>query len=142
MDDLPITENVTLASRDLKWKAVRASGPGGENVNKLATKVELYFDLDESLDLDEPTKLRLRRLGAKHLNASGQLVVVSQAARTQRQNLLLALATLRALVQRALVSPKRRRKTQPTRAAKAARLSAKRRHSSKKQARTSVSDES
>jgi ribosome-associated protein len=142
MDDLPVTDNLTISSRNLSWKAVRASGPGGQNVNKVATKVELYFDLDESPDLNDSTKMRLRRLCARFLNARGQLVVTSQAARTQHQNLSLALSELADLVRRALVAPKRRRKTHPTRAAKAARMNAKRRQSQRKQARSRVADES
>jgi len=78
MDDLPITQNIVVAARDLSWKAVRASGPGGQNVNKVATKVELYFNLDESTGLSEATKTRLRRLAARNLNASGQLVITIQ----------------------------------------------------------------
>lgn len=142
MDDLPITQNVTLSARNLSWRAVRASGPGGQNVNKVATKVELCFDLETSADLDDATKLRLRRLCARNLNSKGELVITSQAARTQRQNLWLALSELAASIRQALVTPKRRRKTQPTRASKAARIRDKRLHSKKKQARTHVANES
>jgi ribosome-associated protein len=142
MDDLPITQNVTLSSCDLSWKAVRASGPGGQNVNKVSTKVELCFDLEASADLNDATKQRVRRHCARNLNARGQLVISSQAARTQRQNLSLALSELVDVIRRALVTPKPRRKTQPTRASKAARVRDKRHQSTKKRARAHVADES
>ena len=141
MDDLPITEDVVISGGDLSWKAVRASGPGGQNVNKVATKVELCFDLAECAALTEPAKSRLRRLAAKHLNSEGQLVIACQTARTQRQNLGLAVDALAALVRRSLVAPKQRRKTKPSRAAKAARVADKLHQAKKKQARRRVTEE-
>jgi len=142
MDDLPITQNIVVSARDLSWKAVRASGPGGQNVNKVATKVELCFNLAESTDLNEPAKARLRRLAARYLDANGQLLITSQTTRAQRQNLALALETLADLIRRALVVPKQRRKTKPTRASKAARVRNKLHQAKKKQTRSRVVDES
>ncbi len=141
MDDLPITQNIVVAARDLSWKAVRASGPGGQNVNKVATKVELCFNLAESTDLNESTKARLRRLAARYLDANDQLLITSQTTRAQRQNLALALETLADLIRRALVVPKQRRKTKPTRASKAARVRNKLHQAKKKQTRTRVVDD-
>ena len=141
MDDLPITEAIVISSNDLSWKAVRASGPGGQNVNKVATKVELCFDLEACTALTDPIKARLRRLGANHMNADDQLVVTCQATRTQRQNLDLAMDALAALIRRALVAPKQRRKTKPSRAAKAARIRNKLHQGKKKQSRARVTEE-
>jgi ribosome-associated protein len=126
----------------LSWRAVRASGPGGQNVNKVSTKVELSFCLRDSADLGEAVKTRLRRMGARYLNADGQLVVAVQTARTQRQNLQLACEALVALVRQALVVPKSRRKTKPTRASVAAKAREKVHQSRKKQARARVHDDS
>jgi ribosome-associated protein len=142
MDDLSVTSNLILAGRDLNWRAVRASGPGGQNVNKVATKVELCFELDDSVDLSDTVKTRLRRIGARYLNADGQLVITVQTARSQRQNLDLACEALIALVRQALVVPKTRRKTKPTRASKAARAREKVHQSKKKQGRNRVTDDS
>ena len=141
MDDLPITQKIVVAARDLSWKAVRASGPGGQNVNKVASKVELCFNLAESADLNESTKTRLRHLAARYLDANDQLLITSQTTRAQRQNLSLALETLADLIRRALVVPNKRRKTQPTRASKAARVRNKLHQAKKKQTRTRVVDD-
>jgi ribosome-associated protein len=141
MDDLPITEDIVIPGHHLSWKAVRASGPGGQNVNKVATKVELCFDLDGCTALADPVKARLRRLAARHLDADKQLVVTCQTARTQRQNLGLAVDALAVLVRRALVAPKKRRKTKPSRAAKAARVADKLHQAKKKQSRRRVTEE-
>jgi ribosome-associated protein len=141
MDDLIVTQDIVIAARDLSWKAVRASGPGGQNVNKVATKVELSFSLDESTDLTEATKTRLRRLAARYLNASNQLVITSQSSRAQHQNLSLALEALSDLIRLALVVPKKRRKTKPTRASKAARVRNKLHQAKKKQTRARVAND-
>jgi ribosome-associated protein len=133
--DLPVTARITLLADELQWKAVRASGPGGQNVNKVATKVELRFDLANSHSLDFGVKARLRALAGSRLDADGALVVVSQATRSQEQNLEDARQKLAELVRRALVVPKRRRATRPSRGAVERRLEGKRRQREKKQTR-------
>jgi ribosome-associated protein len=141
MDDLEIAPDVVIPAQELSWRAVRSSGPGGQNVNKVSTKVELTFDLNESLAISEMVKARLRRLAAGCLSAEGQLVVTCQETRFQGRNLERAREALALLVQRALVVPKRRQKTKPTRASKARRVAEKRHQASKKQRRTRVDDD-
>ncbi len=138
MDDLPIDGRVILPGWDLTWRAVRASGPGGQNVNKVATKVELRFDLPGTAALSGAQKARLRALAGGHLDADGRLVIVSQATRTQARNLEDARARLAELVHRALRPPKARRPTAPSRSQKRRRLDAKRKQSDKKKARGPV----
>lgn len=139
-EGLLIRPGLVLPERELTVRAVRSSGPGGQNVNRVSTKVELSFDLPGSTALDAPVKARLRRLAAGRLDAEGRVLVTSQATRSQAQNLEDARDKLKALVLAALVVPKRRRATKPTRASKERRLDSKRRQSQKKQSRGSRED--
>jgi ribosome-associated protein len=117
---------VVIPAGDLSWRAVRSSGPGGQNVNKVASKVELRLDLDGTGALDGETKARLRALAGARL-AGGEVVIVSQATRDQKQNLADARAKLAALIARALHRPKPRRPTRPTRSSVERRLADKQR---------------
>lgn len=135
MDPLFVSPTVTLPSSSITWTAVRASGPGGQNVNKVSSKVELRFD-PRATTLDPAVVIRLRVLaGPSRLDAEDRLVVVSQKTRDQRQNLEDARDKLRELVEQALVRPKKRRPTRPSRRANARRLDAKSRDSQKKRDR-------
>jgi ribosome-associated protein len=138
MKALRISDHVTIPARDLTWTASRASGPGGQNVNKVATKVALRFDLAGTAALTQTQKRRLRKLAGRRLDAAGGLVVTAQAERSQAQNLERARQSLRRLVSKALVTPKRRVATKPSKAQKRRRLDAKRRLSEKKQRRAAV----
>ncbi len=124
---------LTIPAIDLAMRAVRSSGPGGQNVNKVSSKVELRFDLDGTAALDAGTKARLRAIA--RLDADGKVLVSSQAARDQPMNLEDARAKLAALVARALVVPKPRRPTRPTRGSRERRLEGKRRDSTIKKTR-------
>jgi len=137
--DLVINDRVTVPARDLSWTASRASGPGGQNVNKVATKVTLRFDLRGTEALTRAQKGRLRKLAGRRIDAQGALTINAQAERSQRQNLERARDGLRKLVRRALVPPKRRVETKPTRASKRKRLENKRRRGDQKKARGRVS---
>ena len=132
---LTITDALTLPASCFSWAASRASGPGGQNVNKVSSKVELRFDVDGCAALDGATKARLRTLAATMLDADGRILLVSQKTRDQPRNLEDARDKLRELVEQALVRPKKRRPTRPSRRANARRLDAKSRDSQKKRDR-------
>ncbi len=137
--DLVIHQRVTIPARDLSWSASRSSGPGGQNVNKVASKVTLRFDLRGTDALSRTQKTRLRKLAGKRIDSLGVLAITAQAERSQRQNLEQARDRLRKLVARALVSPKRRVATKPTRSSQRKRLQDKRRRSDQKKVRGKVS---
>jgi ribosome-associated protein len=136
---LPVNDLVTLPAGDLRWTAMRASGPGGQNVNKVSSKVELRFDLLGTQAIDGATKDRMRGLSGVRLGPEGELIILSQKTRDQAKNLEDAREKLCDLVRRALVRPTVRRATRPSRARVRARLNDKRKQSEKKATRrTSV----
>ena len=127
MEDLVVTKRITIPARDLHWTAVRASGPGGQNVNKVATKVVLRFDLEGTAALSPAVKARIVAREGGRLDADGHLVITVQVTRSQSQNLEQARQALAAIIRPALVPAKRRRPTKPGRGAVERRLSSKRR---------------
>ena len=131
---------VTLPAADLAARAVRSSGPGGQNVNKVSSKVELRFDLARTAALPDEVKTRLAALARGRLDADGNIVLVSQLTRNQRDNLADARDKLAALVARALVPPRPRKKTRPTAASRGRRLDAKSRRGALKRARRTLDD--
>ena len=135
--DLMVTPELSIPASELVWSAVRSSGPGGQNVNRVSTKVELAFDFRASAALTETVKTRLSRLAAGRLDAEGRILITSQVTRSQTQNLEDARAKLAALIRSALVVPKRRRPTRPTRGSRERRLESKRHTSEKKRLRRS-----
>lgn len=135
MAGLEVRPGVTVPERELSWAAVRSSGPGGQNVNKVSSKVELRFDFEASGVLTAAAKTRLRQLALHRLDSEGRILIVSQVTRNQPQNLADARARLAALIAQALVVPKRRKATRPSLGAKRARLQNKRAQSQKKQSR-------
>jgi ribosome-associated protein len=134
-DPLVVNAGVTIPAYELEWKAVRASGPGGQNVNKVATKVELRFDLANTTALDEESRKRLHMIAAGRIDADGKIVIASQRGRSQEQNLRDAREKLREMIARALERPRPRKPTKPTAASKRRRVEQKRRHSQRKQQR-------
>jgi ribosome-associated protein len=135
MPNLVVHPGIIVPERELAWTAVRASGPGGQNVNKVSSKVELRFDFEASSALPASVKARLRALAERRLDAEGRILITSQVTRNQPQNLTDARQRLAELIAKALVVPKRRRPTRPSRAAKRARVNDKRVQSKKKQSR-------
>ena len=135
MDPIVVTNRVVIPAAALTFRAVRASGPGGQNVNKVSSKVELRVEIDEIVGLTPEQRQRLESLARRRLDGSGGLVVVSQLTRSQALNLEDARNKIRGLVEAALVAPKARRPTKPSRAAKARRVEDKRMHARKKESR-------
>jgi ribosome-associated protein len=135
MQDLLVRPGLSIPERELVWAAVRSSGPGGQNVNKVSSKVELRFDFEASVVLANTVKARLRALAANRLDADGRILIVSQVTRNQPQNLEDARQRLAGMIAQALVVPKKRRPTKPSKAAKRRRVENKRVQSKKKQSR-------
>jgi ribosome-associated protein len=140
IDPLIIDGAVTIPAGELSWTAVRASGPGGQNVNKVASKVELRFDLAASVALGEDVKSRLHALARSRVDAEGKLVVTSQLTRDRGRNLEDARAKLADLIRKALTVPRRRKATRPSLGSKRRRLEGKRRQGEKKAGRRTTDD--
>jgi ribosome-associated protein len=135
-----VTATVRVPASALTVRATRASGPGGQNVNKVATKIDLRVELAAIEGLSEGARRRLQGLVANRLDAEGRLVVTSQLTRTQSQNLEDARAKVRELVAAALVRPAPRRATRPTRSSRERRIAGKKQRSAVKRLRASPAD--
>lgn len=122
-----VTDDIALAEGEIEESFIRSSGPGGQNVNKLATAVQLRFDVRRSPALSEDVRARLLRLAGRRLTQDGVLIITAQRHRTQERNRADALARLLELIRQAAVRPKPRRPTRPTAASRQRRLATKKR---------------
>jgi ribosome-associated protein len=136
---IPITETLTIDERALEWQFVRASGPGGQNVNKVSSAVQLRFDTSMA-SLDYGLLQRLRQLAGRRMTAEGVLVIDARRFRSQDMNRADALERLKEMLQAAAVRPKKRHKTKPSRASRERRLEKKHRRGDVKRGRRGRAD--
>jgi len=132
---LVVTPDVSIPDEELEWKFIRSSGPGGQNVNKVASAVQLRFLLPRNLSLPTTAKNRLRRMAGQRLIDDGSILISARSERSQEQNRRDALERLAELVRAALIEPKIRKKTRPTLGSKERRIESKKRRGTTKQGR-------
>jgi ribosome-associated protein len=132
---LTVTPSIVIPDEELEWKFIRSSGPGGQNVNKVSSAVQLRFLLPLNGTLSAAVRNRLRRLAGQKLIDDGSILIQARSERSQERNRQEALGRLGALIQAALIEPKIRKKTKPTRASKERRIESKKRRGSTKRER-------
>jgi ribosome-associated protein len=135
---ISVTRSISIHESEIHTDFVRSSGPGGQNVNKVATAVQLRFDVTSSPSLPDDVRQRLIRLAGKRMTTGGVLIIDARRYRTQEQNREDAVNRLVEVIRQAAHKPKIRRATKPTLASKQRRLESKRRHSETKRRRQSA----
>jgi ribosome-associated protein len=134
---LVITPTIAIPDEELEWKFIRSSGPGGQNVNKVASAVQLRFLLPRNTSVPVSARNRLRRIAGQKINDDGTILINARSERSQEQNRREALDRLEELIRTALIEPKLRKKTRPTKASKERRIDSKKRRGTTKQGRGS-----
>jgi ribosome-associated protein len=137
---LRITDKISIEDHELSEQFVRASGPGGQNVNKVSTAVELRFDVQATMALSDAVKLRLMRVAGSRMTKDGVLVIRADAHRTQDMNRKDARDRLTDMIREAAIPPKPRIKTKPTRASKERRVDTKKKRATVKKLRKASFD--
>ena len=132
---LVVTPDVSIPDEEFEWKFIRSSGPGGQNVNKVASAVQLRFLLPRNVSLPANARNRLRRLAGQRLIDDGSILISARSERSQEQNRRDALERLAELIRAALIEPKIRKKTRPTLGSKERRIESKKRRGTTKQGR-------
>ena len=132
---LYITQKIQIDENELQESFIRSSGPGGQNVNKVATAVQLRFNLEKTYALDEDVKTRLKRLAGRRMTSEGEIVIEARRYREQEKNRADARERLVALIRRATEKPRARRQTRPTRASVQRRVEGKKKRGNVKQMR-------
>jgi len=127
-----ITPHIVIPDEELEWKFIRASGPGGQNVNKVSSAVQLRFLLPLNTSLPVAARNRLRTLAGQKLNDDGTILIAARSERSQEQNRRAAILRLAALIRAAMVEPKIRKKTRPTKGSQERRIESKKRRGSLK----------
>ena len=135
-----VTNDIALGENEIVEQFIRSSGPGGQNVNKVATAVQLRFDVARSPNLPEPVRERLKRLAGRRLTGDGVLIIDARRYRTREQNRRDALDRLVTLVRKAAIAPTPRKATRPTAASRRRHLEGKQRHGILKRGRHRVRD--
>ncbi|HIB54018.1 MAG TPA: aminoacyl-tRNA hydrolase [Nitrospirales bacterium] len=138
---IQITPTCSIDETSIEWQFIRASGPGGQNVNKVATAVQLRYTLPEARMFPDGAHARLVRLGGSRVTEGGVLILNARRFRSQERNRQEAMAKLVTLIRTALEPPRPRKKTRPTRASQQRRLEAKQRRSIIKRLRGAVTHE-
>lgn len=138
---ITVTGSIQIDERDIQFEFIRASGPGGQNVNKVASSVQLRYDLMNSSTLEPEVKQRLAKLAKNRITGNGVLIIEAKRYRTQEQNRQDAINRLVTLVQKAAEKPKKRIKTRPTVTSNAVRVDEKKRRGEVKRIRQSIPDD-